>query len=913
VSAYSTGLEVDLNLGGTWTPITSYVMNRTAPAAVTITRGRPDETSQVSPSTMTGQLNNRDGRFTARNPTGAYYGDLNRNTPVRLSVPYSGSFMRIEDDSVSLAQASFTAVTGDIDIRMEMWLSNWLPCTLACASLNWALVLNGDGTIGMIVGASADDLYSSTLPVPAGHIAIRVTRAESTGVITFYTSSNGTIGGSWTQLGEAVTGVTGDLGAGSGLIVGYASAYATEVLSPPYGGPNGRFWDFEVYSGIGGTLKAHAAFSSQPAGTITWTDGQGNSWEVSGTATIDDRSYRYHGEMSSLPVAWDPSGHDIWVPFQAGGILRRLQQGTAPIISAMRRAVLQQAGVKAYWACEDGAGAAQIASGLAGAPAMSFSGSPGFQSQAGTPSADSEFACSAQLPQVASSAWRGPVPGYTSSGNDAVTFLLYIPASSVPNGTTILAVTVPGHTLSILYSTASGGELSVQQDGSTISEAPLTGINGVPMIVQLNNITSSTSALVTILAVGDGETETFNGGTSTVSGAFTSVIVNPSGAACGSMEIGHIWVTSDALDLATTMQAALNGHDGETAGTRFGRLCTENGIAPRVYGPPAATAIMGPQQIDTLMNVLQSCEDADRGMLYEPADSFGVGYRTLASLCAQAAAITLNYAAAEVGDQENSPVSLTSVDDDQYTRNDWTLTRTSGSQTGSSCQVTLDDGSAMSISPPPTGVGDYSNQLSVYVQSDAQLPGIAGWMVHTGTCGEERYPRIVTGLHRPAVVAAGIGYTVQDVRIGDFVQVSNTPDWLPPGDIKQLVAGVTETLTSFLFQVSWNAIPESPYETAVAGSTLAASAGSALATSYSSSATSLSVDTPSGELWVTGSGLSIPVLVAGEEMTVTAISGASSPQAFTVTRSVNGVAKAQASGAALALAEPPVAALAGVT
>jgi hypothetical protein len=37
---------------------------------------------------------------------------------------------------------------------------------------------------------------------------------------------------------------------------------------------------------------------------------------------------------------------------------------------------------------------------------------------------------------------------------------------------------------------------------------------------------------------------------------------------------------------------------------------------------------------------------------------------------------------------------------------------------------------------------------------------------------------------------------------------------------------------------------------------------------------------------------------------VTAISGSSSPQTFTVTRSVNGVVKAQSSGAAVALFQP---------
>jgi hypothetical protein len=75
------------------------------------------------------------------------------------------------------------------------------------------------------------------------------------------------------------------------------------------------------------------------------------------------------------------------------------------------------------------------------------------------------------------------------------------------------------------------------------------------------------------------------------------------------------------------------------------------------------------------------------------------------------------------------------------------------------------------------------------------------------------------------------------------------------------------------------------------------SGSSSLATGYSSSATSLSVTvTNVRDLWKTGA-VSIPITVAGEQMTVTNITGATSPQTFTVTRSANGVTKAQLAGA----------------
>jgi len=84
--------------------------------------------------------------------------------------------------------------------------------------------------------------------------------------------------------------------------------------------------------------------------------------------------------------------------------------------------------------------------------------------------------------------------------------------------------------------------------------------------------------------------------------------------------------------------------------------------------------------------------------------------------------------------------------------------------------------------------------------------------------------------------------------------------------------------------------------------------GSSLAAGATSTATSLSVATPSGPLWSDLDG-QFDIYVAGERMTVTAITGTTSPQTFTVIRSVNGVVKAQASAAEVRLFKPAIYAL----
>jgi hypothetical protein len=87
------------------------------------------------------------------------------------------------------------------------------------------------------------------------------------------------------------------------------------------------------------------------------------------------------------------------------------------------------------------------------------------------------------------------------------------------------------------------------------------------------------------------------------------------------------------------------------------------------------------------------------------------------------------------------------------------------------------------------------------------------------------------------------------------------------------------------------------------------SGGSSLASSATAGATTLSVATTAGnDLWITGS-VNFDIIIGGEQIHVSSISGTSSPQTFTVTRAVNGVSKAQASGAAVALYRPAIVAL----
>jgi hypothetical protein len=643
-------------------------------------------------------------------------------------------------------------------------------------------------------------------------------------------------------------------------------------------------------------------FTTLAAGSTSFTDDQGNTWSVYGSAEISGRNYRFHGEVASLPQQWDPSGADIWAPVTAGGLLRRLGSGQqAPVISPMRRAILAQSGTlypAAYWPCEDLAGATSAGS-ATGGPAMNVSGTASF-------AADSGFACSAAIPQWNGSAWYGAVPSYTPNGALVVRFLLHS-TSAPPDNTVMCRVIATGTVQEFSVHYRTGGALELEGwdsqgnnlfDTGAVSFAVDNALLWVSMEMQQSG--SKIQYSITTLAPGAASASTFSGTLANATvGRVLQVQVNPFQKS-GTVAMGHIQAQGAWQSLFGLSQP-LNAFTGEAAGDRFARLCSENGVPGRVYGAPATTVAMGAQAIDTLVNLLQACETADMGQIYEPPQALGLGYRTQASLYSQSPAVTLDYA------QDHLDFPLTPTDDDQFTVNDVTVNR----DNGSGYRQALNDGSAMSISPPPVGVGDYENSYSLSLASDSQLPDAAGWLLHRGTVNEERYP--VAGVNVANTDLTSMVPVIAGVQIGDYLQIVNPPSWLPPGSINQIAYQFTEDLGDFAWRIAWNCVPESPYEVGIYGDAVYGrldTDGSTLATACGTTDTSLRVTSP-GAIWTTQTGdFPFDVTIGGEQMTVAAISGSGSTQTFTLAaRSVNGVVKAHAAGEAVNLTHPAILAM----
>lgn len=908
-------LRTELTLGGAWTDISTGVYYR---GGVAIARGHPDESSAANPASSAMTLDNRGGVFSPRNPLGPYYGLIGRNTPLRQSVPAGSVCLRLEDGTSGYASCRDRAaldITGDIDVRLDMQLSGYGQMTLATkwltlADRSWALRLNPDGTLAWeyLNGAGAGRLAVGDTPIPLGRVAVRVTWKADNGAgghtTTFYTAP--AMAGPWTQLGSSLSsaGVFTLAVTAAPLVVGFSPGYITNTGNTNHTGPTGKLYAFELLSGIGGTPVASPDFTAQSPGAVSFTDAQANLWSLAGGAEISDRRYRFHGEVPAWPPRWDETGRDVTTPIQAAGLLRRLTQsgsgGSTPINSALYRAYVRLAGPTApiaYWPCEDGATSTQLASALGGT-AMMVRGAPQLAS-------DSSFLCSAALPVVGGSTWVGVVPAVPTSAN-TLRFLLKVPSSSPPTDGAVLARLYTYGTVNradLIYRTGGGLQLKgVDQAGTLIFDTGAVAfgiLDRQPRVsVELQEVGGVVQySMVAVYPGVPGAVNSTGTVAGTIGGAY-QVWIAPDGDVAQAV-IGHVTVQA-AWDTLFNIASALDAWQGEGAAARFARLCTEEGLGSRVYGHPADSTPMGPQGIAKLTELLQQCEDADGGLQFEPRQTLGLGYRTRASMLNQAPALALDYSLAQL-----SP-PLEPTDDDQYVTNDVTATRTGG---GSSARQ-IDSSGPMSVQPPPAGIGRYDSAVSANLASDTQLDDDAGWAVHLGTVDELRYPALSVQLARGELAA--LSGQAQDVEIGDRVTVVNTPSWLPPDGISQIVRGMSEAPYGFTFGITWVCVPESPYRVGVYDDPVLGrydTDGSTLQAGISAAAVTMLVTTsnPGSPLWTTiGGDFPFDIEVGGERMTVTNVTGANSPQAFTVTRSVNGVVKPQKPGTDVRLFQPAV-------
>lgn len=925
----------ELLLDQTWTGISSFVAMDDS-GGITISRGRPDEAQAVQAATCTLKLNNRDGRFSPRNPTGPYYGKIGRNTPLRTRATGPRNALLLTGDTNSYATTPDTAaldITGDIDLRAEFELDSFAGSACLISKGMYTASVNAyELLIGFTAGVPHITFRWSTLgtdlnfvdhPIPEMTIglpfAVRATLDVNNGgggrTVTFYTAPS--IAGPWTQHGSpsAAAGITSIFSSSAALQVGKDLNGVDRFT--------GSVRAVEVRNGIGGSAVANPDFTAQTAGTTSFADAAGRTWTLGATASIgNEPTTRFTGEVSAWPQQWNDTGADVWTQVQAAGILRRLGQGQ-PAAQSGPKTFITSRHFDQCWQGDITTSLSNLHTPLSlnfCAPYVHI-GQGDFG--AGYPTGmliDKTNTITGNVYPATGyiTGFIGAAPGGTFEAAGCVfksdnlgTMAFYLTAYGTlgPGGYVILfdAVATTATIYKITYDPDLGYNL-------TLIGASIAG-------QQFFTDGQIHSLLWTIVDVGATLTHTlYIDGVSIATGsdALSSLqgmskfwfTYDPSTVSGGaSMALSFLTFWSDQYGDQTLPDPAVwalvaDGYTGETAGRRIQRLCSENGVPLTSIGDLDATTPMGPQGEADLVTLLQDAATADLGILYEPRDAIGLTYRTRTSLYNQAAQLTLDYSAATLG----SAPDLT--DDDQGVHNDIAVTRPGGG----SARDTLTSG-ALSTQAPPNGIGVYDTSATVNVATDGLLADQASWRLALGTIDEARWPALPITVMNPQIALTSLFAQVLGLDLGDLAVVTHVPAWLPPDDVQLLAQGYSETLHDYRgWDLALNCTPGSPYQIAVYGASQGDPAGarydaenSTMAAGATTTAPSLSVASAANtQLWTTdAAAFPFDVLIGGERMTVTNITGASSPQAFTVTRSVNGVVKTHVIGEKVRLFTTP--------
>lgn len=767
---------------------------------VEVTRGRPNESGQTDPSTMKVRLRSLDGKYAPRNPRSPLYGLIGRNTPIRAWVE-EGLPRLVQWDFADafVAPAAAATVTSDLDVRLDVrprdgWRPGYAVWVGVVQPGGWGLAMEGDGRLGLYWWTAADTqrVLTSTEAVPGavtGRRRVRATLDVDNGsgktVATFYTAPD--MAGPWTQLGAPAVadGTT-------------AIAASAENLTTWSGVPC-EVYGLQVLNGIAGTAIASVNFTADyttqvwdPSGhwRTSVTDAAGVVWQQQAGARLWNRRYRFRGEVSVWPQTWGLTGpSSVTAQITASGIMRRLGTGAAAVQSAIRRGCESLGpSLVAYWPCQDGT-ASRLLEPAGLWPAGGIVGEAKLAAYSGFTSSD-------PIVEVESARLAFSCPPVSATGQVQVRWLSHFPEAGLPDGTVLVRVSMTGDIgrVDVFYQTGgAAGVLAYGRAGQlihTLQPIP-SAANDRDMRMSVELEQDGADVLLRLVAVQAG----FGSGVfwedrlaGTTVGAVTAVEVNPARANLAGWGFGHLTVEraiSSVFDIALQLAA----YDGERADVRSARLCAENAVDLRRIGAGAGCERMGPQRRGTVLDLLREAVTTEAGILLEPRDAYGLGFRTLESLCSQdPPPVTIPYS-------DNLLIPLAPTDDDTGLRNRVTVSRRDGAS------ATVEDTtSVLSTAPPPDGAGIYDEAVTLSLARDGAAVHHAGWRVHLGTVDEARWPQIGLDLAHP--VFAGDATSggdpalvsgVLDLDLGDRLDVTGLPPWLPPDDVRAIVQGYTET------------------------------------------------------------------------------------------------------------------------
>ena len=893
----------ELFYSGAWNTITDDM--RVTTSAVTITRGLSSESSSsAEPTTCSCDLDSRDNRYGPRNPTSPLYGLIGRNTPMRLGYTVGSPWAAMPGAAgakLTTPDSAALAVTGDLDLRVEVSLEDWSLHQHVAArysssgeNRSWALLMasdqkpsfywSPDGTVASrIVQFCTEGIEAYN----GQRIALRVTLDVNNGAggyeLRFYTGRtvNDT---EWHLLGAPIIG-----GATTSVFDGTAGIEVGDCASLSENPLNGKVFALKLLNGIAGTTAVSMATSAGTSGGTSFTGSTGETWTVAGTAALTNKRIRMSGEVPAWPPTRDLSGNDNYVSITPAGVTRRMDAGNKPTDSALLRYIKAHDPIEC-WPLTDGKQTnAQAGASLLGGAAMTYqltTGTAAPEWQAGRLAdwveqvinlkAETTGIIKGKVPVSTSAASAWSVDIFMSGGGQGSAPLLEIndlgAYTDADNRIRFqLSMDANGNSISVFR--ASLGETSSSSSLiASISSANIFN-DALPHHVRLTVDPGATNSTWAV----------YLDGVSRASGTLTGIVVKAvrdvsfswslvsgGGINAADQQLGFVTYWDGSGPDAATIYSAYTGFQGEKAGDRIVRVAAESGYTATVAGESTFQRPMGIQGSKKLLELMNEASDTNFGYLLDARDRAEVIHRGQSTLWNQPPGLTLDYSAGLLAPP------FKPVDDDKLTENDVTVQREFGSVPARVVQETGD----LNVQDPENGgVGRYDRSYTYSLYTDAQAWQVAGMRLHLGTYAGVRYTRITLNLANSRVYAL-----IDDILrldVGDKIRLTNLPADHGPDAVDVLVAGYTETAGPDAWTITFNCVPGQPWDAGVTNSTTYGRAdtdGCQLAEALDSTETGVDVFTTGLARWIDSgtypTEFPFDVRTGGEVMRVTACTSA---------------------------------------
>lgn len=660
-----------------------------------------------------------------------------------------------------------------------------------------------------------------------------------------------------------------------------------------------------VLSGAEGRARCWADGDPEPDDwALVWSDATNQDtgvgfllWRFPGettagsvVVTLDDVAFDallLSGVGADAPPRWDHSGRDSTLLIELGGMMRVLEQQGTQLAAPLERQ-LARYGPVGFWPLSDGSGATRGGNAVPGGAAavtgggVSFGvdGAAGMGTAAKIDSAEAylyavadqpaptEWAAMACIRNLSSVTTAGPVFEWRADGGTARSWQLW----AEPGGFAMRIYDYDG----ILID-------------SSVFFATVVDVDSEWTAMQLEVVQNGGDVDWVMIWYGESDQVFYF-----IDGSFTGTLAADRGVQVFSvepssehidLEVGCVWMGAESLPFVdSTFRAVFAGYPGEEAGDRVARLCAEEGVPAAVW--PGVSERLGVQRPGGLLDLLREATAADAGALLLER---GGGLEWIPRRCRYngSPVLTLDWAGGELG-----AAPLPAADDRSYVSR-YTASRDGGG----SATAELADAEVQRR-------GFRAGADSFALFEDQQLPDQASWRLAALSWDELRFPTVVLDLlAHPELIDQAV-----KVRPGARVRVQSPKVQLRGQTFDLVVEQVSVRVGRFEWTMVFACSPAGRWDVGEfdAADRLQGSSSTTLVGDHAAAATSLSLSTVlAGDVWST-SGVPYPVEIAGEEVTVTAMSAVAGSGPFTqtatVTRAANGVSKVLPDGSPVRVA-----------